>query len=152
MSPRIKAVLLAGLIVGTVDITAACVAAYAQHGVTPDGVLKFVAMGALGPEARQGGAGTAAAGLFFHSLIALYWTAVFFFVYPKLPAWREKLFAGFAYGLFVWAAMTFVVVPLSRVPARPFNLQAQLPQIFIHAVLIGGAISLLTKRHYGDPR
>lgn len=145
---KLKAVLLAGLIVGTIDITAACVAAYAQHGVMPDGVLKFVAMGALGPDARQGGAGTAAAGLFFHDLIAMSWTAGFFFVYPKLPAWRESIFAGFAYGLVVWTVMTFVVVPLSRVPSRPFNLQAQLPQIFIHSILIGGAILLLTRRYY----
>ena len=44
-----------GLIAGTLDICAAFLTAWLRAGVSPIGVLQFVASGALGPAAFQGG-------------------------------------------------------------------------------------------------
>jgi hypothetical protein len=143
----ISKALTAGLIVGTLDIIAACISAYLLSGVGPARVLRFVASGALGEDAFSGGAGTAALGLLFHFVIAISWTVAFFLLRPKIQFLaNHEIAAGLGYGLLIWLVMTFVVVPLSRVPPRPFNLTAQAPQIVIHMVIIGLTISLLAKR------
>ena len=56
---RIRAILWAGLIAGTLDITDALVF-YGLRGVPPVRLLQNIASGLLGRDAFQGGVGTAA--------------------------------------------------------------------------------------------
>jgi hypothetical protein len=42
--------------------------------------------------------------------------------------------------------MTFIVLPLSRRPKRPFNLQFAATQLVIHIVIVGWSIAL-SARH-----
>lgn len=148
-SNMLLAALIAGLIVGTMDISSAFLSAYLMADVGPARVLRFVASGALGPDAANGGAGTAALGLLFHFIIATSWTMLFFLLYPKVSfAQQHKIAAGLLYGFGVWVVMTFVVVPLSRIGSRPFNWKSQGVQIFIHMVIIGVTIALLADRHW----
>jgi len=113
---KILAVILAGLVTGAVDILAAF-ASYTQQGATVDGILKYIASGVAGPSAMQGGAGMVALGLFCHFALTTGMAAVYLVAALKLPmlAVRPWLW-GTVYGVLTWAAMVYVIVPLSGVP------------------------------------
>src|SRR5262245_58447133 len=66
------------LVAGTFDICYATGFSYWRSGIPPSRILQFVASGALGPDAFEGGATTAAIGLGFHYLNAFIITAIFF--------------------------------------------------------------------------
>lgn len=51
----VPTIFIAGLIAGVLDLTAACVYAWARAGVTPMRVFHTVASGVLGPNAFTGG-------------------------------------------------------------------------------------------------
>jgi len=144
----IKAILLAGFVVGLLDAIAASVSSYFPNGIMPDAVFRYVATGVLGAEALSGGGGTALLGLLFHFVIAYGWTILFFIAYSKVNLLsRDKILAGMVYGIFVLFAMNLVVVPLSNVPnSNPGIVQAK--QAFIHMFLVGLPISLLANRYY----
>src|SRR6266478_8318225 len=74
----LRAILLGGLIAGTLDISYACIFSYIRRGTRPSVVLQSVASGALGRSAYEGGAKTAALGLAFHFLIALIAATVYY--------------------------------------------------------------------------
>lgn len=143
----LKAILIAGLIVGTLDGLAAITSSYIQREVTPDRVFRFVASGVFGKEAFAGGTSMALMGLLFHYIVAYGWTILFFLIYSRLKflSWN-KYVVGIAYGIFVLYAMDTVVVPLSNVPnAKP---GVELPQVFIHMFLVGLPISVLANHYY----
>ena len=138
-----------GVIVGILDAIAACVNAYAQRGVSPAGVFRYVASGALGKSAFGGGLGIAGLGLFFHFIIAISWTFLFFLLYEKLKFLRgNKFYVGIGYGAFVWLGMNFVVLPLSNVPALVYRLVPTLIMIGIHMFIIGLSISFLANQYF----
>lgn len=142
-----RSVILSGLIVGLLDITAACVNAYLQRGITPAGVLRYVASGFFGKEAFEGGMGMAAMGLLFHFIIALSWTTLFFVLYDKIKVLQlNKIYVGLGYGIVVWLGMNFIVLPLSNVPPLVYRLVPTLIMIGIHMFVIGLSISLLANQ------
>src|SRR5215213_1686531 len=111
-----------GLIAGTLDICAAFLAAWLRRGVSPFGVLRFVASGLIGPAAFQGGAKTAILGLALHFVIATVATIVFYFASRKLLFLIERpVHFGLLYGVAVYLFMNFVVLPLSRVGRLPIT-------------------------------
>jgi hypothetical protein len=142
---------IGAFVAGTLDILYAFALSYFRSGVTPARVLRFVASGALGRDALQGGAWTAAAGLAFHFLIAFLATAVFFAaatLLPKLVA-RPVLF-GALYGIAVYGVMNYVVVPLSRIGPRPTPASVVWVSGFVvHMFLIGVPIALAARRGTG---
>ena len=144
----LKAILIAGLIVGTLDALAASISTYVQRGVTPDRVWRYVATGVFGKDALSGGTTMVLLGLLFHFIIATGWTALFFLAHQKLKflSWN-RFIVGIVYGIFVMLGMNLVVVPLSNVP-NPNPGAIHLPQLFIHMFIIGLPISLLTHRYY----
>src|SRR5688572_7996093 len=88
-------------------------------------------------------------GVIFHYFIAFSWTILFFFMYPALPIMRKnKYITGLLYGIFVWIVMNRVVIPLSEIAQRPFNLKGALTGMSILMVAIGLPISILTHRYY----
>lgn len=87
----------------------------------------------------------------FHYVIALGWTIFFFLIDPKIPRLaRNKYLTGLAYGLFVWLAMNFVVLPLSNVNRSPFDLMRAIQAILILMVYVGSPISLVVGKYYRD--
>jgi hypothetical protein len=72
-----RAIVVTGLIVGTLDILSAFMIALSR-GSTVTRLLQFIASGLLGPQAFQGGAGTAVLGLTLHFFIAFTLVAVFY--------------------------------------------------------------------------
>jgi hypothetical protein len=143
------------LVAGTLDITYACVFSYLRRGVPPDRVLKYVASGALGSDALEGGAGAAAAGLFFHYLIAFLFTAFFFAVAARVPRVLERpLLTGALYGIGIYVVMNYVVVPLSRIGPRPTPPTiVWTTGVLVHMFLIGVPIALAARRAFpsGSP-
>ena len=139
---------MTGLIVGTMDILSALIMAWAR-GSTAMRLPQFVASGALGQRAFDGGMATAALGLIFHFLIAFTVVIVFYALRRSLRFVREHpLVSGICYGLIVWLMMNFVVLPLSA--ARPRHaLVPDLIQIAIHMFIIGMPTALLLRRFSG---
>jgi hypothetical protein len=139
-----RAILLAGLIAGVLDIAAALILS-AQQGVRPVRVFQFIASGVLGNSAFRGGQAATALGLALHFGIALgaagvYWAAsrVFLFLI------EHPVFAGLLYGIVVYFFMNLVVVPLSAVAQRPFV--PSLAMINVHMVCVGLPIALVLSR------
>ena len=145
-------ILMAGLIVGTLDAIAASVHSYGFAGVTPDKVFRYVASGVFGKDAFTGGSSIAVWGLLFHFIVATGWTTLFYLLYPKIGFFStSKYIAGISYGLFIWLMMNKVVVPLSNVPQAPFHFTIRTAvMILIHMFIIGIPISYLANRYYSS--
>ncbi|MET3879477.1 hypothetical protein [Chitinophaga sp. OAE865] len=144
------AVLLAGLVTGTLDILSAFVYfSIASHGQPVGRILVYISSGVFGKAAFNAGPAMMWWGLLFHYLIALVWSFVFFLIYPKLPGLRQHPVAtGMVYGLLVWCVMNLVVLPLSQVPHGPLRLVNSIINIAILMVMIGIPLSLMARKFY----
>ena len=143
------AILTAWLIAGTADIVIACVYYPLTTGITVTRLLQGIAAGLLGAQAFAGGPATAALGLACHYGIALIWTVCFFLVYPRLPFLsRSRLLTAALYGVLVSAVMRFIVLPLSRVAPRPFDVGFFVVATIILVFSIGLPLSLVAGRYY----
>jgi hypothetical protein len=144
------AVLVGGLIAGAFDITYACVFSYLRSGVSPVRILQSVASGLLGAAARDGGAATAALGLFLHFLIAITWAALFYEASRHLPVLRRRpVLSGVVYGAVIYAVMNLIVVPLSAFPRKlTFPPLVLWTGLFVHMFLIGLPIALSVRRAF----
>jgi hypothetical protein len=141
-------ILIAGFIVGTLDILCAC-AQTLINGRDPVVMLKFIASGVFGPEVISGSNAYAVYGLFFHYCIAMLWTILFFFLYPRMTWMRKnKIVTGIVYGIFVQIMMSQVVLKLANTPALPFRVQGQLIAASILIVAIGLPLAFLADRHF----
>lgn len=141
-------ILLAGLIAGTLDITAACTYSWIRANVTPVRVLQFIASGVLGAASFSGGAKTAILGLALHFLIATTAAAVFYFASRTwLFLVEHPVVAGLLYGIPVYAVMNFIVLPLSRVTLGSPPLSSRIINLVILMFCIGLPIALITRRY-----
>lgn len=145
-SPAFRAIGLAGLIAGILDITSAFVLSY-PNGVGPIRVLQGVAAGLLGREsAIQGGLATAALGLAIHFFIAFVAASVFYGASRKLTfLMRHAVIAGLFYGVAIYGVMYWIVMPLAYPVVHP-SLKRDLTAIGVHMFLIGLPIALLVRR------
>lgn len=108
--------LIGGLIAATLDIVYAITYWGVTAGVPAQRILHSVASGLIGRDAAlAGGASTAALGLTLHYLIALIMAAVYAYAATKW-SWmqRRPWLSSTLYGLWLFVAMNFIVVPLSR--------------------------------------
>ncbi|PHN00734.1 DUF1440 domain-containing protein [Flavilitoribacter nigricans] len=143
---RWKTILLAGLIAGTLDILAAIFILAGGHGGR---VLRFIARGAIGDTAMEGGAGMALLGLVFHFFIATSFAAGYFVVYPRVPLLQRSVWlSGLFYGVFVWAVMQYLVLPLTYNAPAPFSLAGSWKAILILVIAVGLPIAWITHRYY----
>src|ERR1700751_1949446 len=141
-----KAIVWAGLIAGSMDITAAFIV-YGFFGATPLRILQGIAGGLLGPRAYEGGMATAALGLLCHFTIAFGAATVFFLISRKLPfLTRQFIAAGVLYGIAVYFFMGRVVIPLSRAHRNPFSLKMMIIGVIIHIFCVGLPISATIRR------
>ena len=146
MSPRGKAIVWGGTLVGVLDIAAA-IALWATYGVRPARVLQAVASGLLGPSAFRGGAATAALGLLLHFVIAYAVAAVYYAASRHWPLLvRKAVVCGAAYGVLVHLFMNTVVLPLSRGTFRPPPWPVPVIMVVIHILFVGLPAALAVKR------
>lgn len=141
----LEAVALSGGVAGVLDLSATGALTRAQ-GVPLRRLLQGIASGALGKGAFEGGAKTAAAGVGFHFLIAWIWAGIYWMARASQPVLVERPWlCGAVYGVVVHLAMSRVVLPLSRMPKRPFVWKAFLTQLVIHVVCVGLPIALVQR-------
>jgi len=139
---RLRTILLAWIVAGTLDVTAACTYYPLTANVTARQILQGIASGVLGAQAFQGGNATAALGLGLHYVIAFTWTVFFYFLASNIRALtRHPLIVGPLYGTFVWLVMNLIVLPLSNVAHRPLRLQPSIIGAVILMICIGTPIA-----------
>jgi hypothetical protein len=81
-------------------------------------------------------------------LIALIFTVAFFALAHVQP-WliRRPVVSGIVYGLGIYLAMNFVVIPLSRIGPRPLPAAiVTITGLLVHMFLIGTPIALAARR------
>jgi uncharacterized membrane protein YagU involved in acid resistance len=171
------AILLGGLAAGVGDILYAFVVyGPLSYGISPERVLQSVAAGWIGREAaRAGGMETALLGLGTHFMLATIMAAIFVFASQAVAVLqRQTIIAGVVYGLILYVAMNYVVVPLSAAATGHFATAAEIgPRlqeafsevrggggddypwllwgtVFTHTVLVGLPIALIAKRFAGQ--
>jgi len=146
--------LTAGLVAGTLDITAACIQAYLKAGTTPSQVLKYVASGAVDPKTFSNDTMLAAVGLLVHFIIAISFTFFFFFLAKQIPSLvKYPILIGILYGVFVWSTMRFIILPyISRLNPKPIVGQEAIKNAAIGAAIIvvcvGIPVVLLARRYF----
>ena len=149
MSNELRAlptILLAGVTVGLLDITAAF-ATWRTKGVRPVRVLQGIASGILGSSSFDGGLKTAALGLALHFLIAFSTAGVFYAASLKLTLMtRDWIVCGALYGIGVYLFMYWFVIPISAAPRRPFSITATIIAIITHIACVGLPISWIVQR------
>jgi hypothetical protein len=142
-----KTIFWGGLIAGTLDITGACVVSWFRSGVVPIRVFQSVASGLYGPASSQLGWKTAIIGLALHYLIATTWTTIYYLASRKISFLiNQPIISGVFYGVFVHYFMTQVVVPLSAIGRRPFNLKGSLIGMTVIIFCIGLPIALIVRK------
>lgn len=178
MKRLLQASLIGGLIAGVLDIAYAITAfGPLSYNVPAMRILQSVAAGAIGRDAARAGEwGTAILGLGLHMLIVIGMAAVFVFAASRLRfLLRPALLWGVLYGLLLWVAMNYIIVPLSAAgPNLHFassigeaseRLRAAFSQvqnadenhpwmlwgsIFAHTFLVGVPIALVAKLYQSD--
>ena len=139
-----------GLLVAVFDAVFACTWWAVAAGVGPMRILQSIGAGLLGEASFAGGWRSAAIGAAAHGVIATCMVGAYVFAAPRLPVLvRQPLRWGAGYGLFLYALMNFVVVPLSAAPRNDPPVAWVAASIGVH-VLIGIACALLARHALGD--
>lgn len=145
-------VLAGGFTLATLDLVYACSFwAWLRH-VSPMRLLQYIASGAIGSTAFDGGIATAMLGAGLHYFIATMMVLAYYLASRRFPALvRHPLRYGLPYGLLLWGVMTHVVVPLSQAQpsAKPLML-AVVTNFLMH--LLFGVICAWFARHAHDLR
>ena len=120
----LNALLVGGLISGTVDIGAAAVI----NWLSPMTILHAIASGLIGNASFNGGAATAVLGLVLQWAMSILIAAIYLAATARLPRLRQRWrLTGLVAGIVIFFVMNYLVVPLSAAPFRPdFNLHALL--------------------------
>jgi hypothetical protein len=145
LSP-VRAIGYGALVVGALDLTDALVF-FGFRGAAPIRICQSIAAGLLGRAAFQGGAATAALGVALHFFIATCIVVTFYLASLRLPLLvRHAAIAGLLYGLAVYGAMNYVVIPLSALGGRgPFVLPVFINGLLIHAFGVGLPAALFVR-------
>jgi hypothetical protein len=153
-APRPRAlptILGGGILAGILDHTDATIHFTLMMGIPQSAMFHYIASGLIGMKASmQLGWLGVLLGAVLHFTIATGAAAVYYLTALKLPILiRRPFFSGTVFGLGLYAFMSYVVVPLSRVPKNPhqvFSWTELASGIFAHVVLIGIPIALIAQR------
>lgn len=148
-SPAYRAIGWAGLLAGTLDITAA-IAESGLEGKGPLHMFQGIAGGLLGMSSFQGGLPTAALGAFFHYLIATTAAAVFYLVSRKWKGLvRHPIPSGLLYGVAVYIFMYYIVLPLSAYHSRIAlpRMSHLIRDVAVHMFMVGLPIALMVRKY-----
>lgn len=152
-SHAFKAVGVAGLLAGVLDLAAACVSS-GLSGVSPVRVFQAIASGLLGADSYRGGAATAAFGVLLHFVIAFSAALVYYVASRriKFPV-NQPVISGILYGIAVYWFMQLIVLPLSNFPGRGrFDLTQVIVGLIIHVLFVGLPIAFVVRRHSKSER
>jgi hypothetical protein len=154
----IGAILLTALIAGILDLTIGVLGYYVMvTGHLPENipaymknVLAYIASAALG-KGEGNESMMQLAGILLHFFIAVSFTWFYFLIYPSIRIFHRSILAStIFYGLFVWAIMNMVVLPISalKTPAIPPDMKKALLQAIILMLFIALPVTIGAKKHY----
>jgi len=143
---NLRAIALVGGAIGVLDALDGVVYFAITAGKNPIQVLQFIASGAVGPAAYEGGLATAGLGALIHFAIAFVVAGVY------VAGYRSSSFVraggaplGIAFGVATWGVMNLLVVPMSAIGALP-TLGAALHGAVGHALTVGLTAVLVTRK------
>lgn len=147
-----KRIAAAAVLVGVLDLClAGAIYVVWLERATPVQIPQSIAAGVLGREAFRGGVGSALLGTGMHFLIAALWTGAYAVAYRQwstLQAFTRttgsRILVGALYGVLVWAAMAFLVVPLSQARPQPLSV-ISLVMALGHMGVVGQPIAWLVR-------
>ncbi len=148
-SSLLRTVLLGGLIVGIADaIVYHWIVSSLIEGNPLTSVYQYLASGALGMAAFEGGTGTVLLGVFFHFLVSFVVAAVFILSADRIPVVRRYAIpASLVYGVGVFIVMNMIVLPLSAAPPLPPPTITQLIMAILdHILVVGLPLGILVRR------
>jgi len=138
-----RAILLAGLLSGLLDLSAAFVTSRLLRGASPIRVLQYVASGLLGPDSFQRGIGSAGLGLLSHFMVAFGASAAFYAASRNLDFLTDQaVVSGILYGVVVYLFMNLIVLPLSAVSRPKTSVASVAVGLTVHMMCVGLPISL----------
>jgi len=143
-----RAIGWAGLLAGSLDITAAFVEA-GLKGRSPVSVLQGIAGGLLGMSSFRGGLATAALGAVFHFVIATTAAAVFYLASRKLKFLvRQAIPSGLLYGVAVYIFMYYFVLPISAYHTKIAlpTMSRLIRDVAVHMFMVGLPTSLVVRK------
>jgi len=147
-------VIKAGLIAGTLDILSAFLYSYIKRGTTPETVLQYISGVAFGKTAFSSPVMASICGLLVHFAIAMSWTILFFILYRAFNLARlnksdsYRIVTGIVYGIFIWAMMSMVILPLWNNKPYIFNAESAWINALILIVAIGLPLSFIFNKYY----
>ena len=144
-SEAFRAILMAGLVVGVLDISSAFVIWW-QRGVGARRGLQGIAAGLLGAKSFDGGLVTASLGLGLHFFVAFVVVSIFYLASRKIEFLTiHPVVSGVLYGIGVYIVMYWFVLPMAF-PTFRHRLGNELLAIAIHISLIGLPCAFIVRR------
>ncbi len=145
-APSLGRVLAGGLLAGALDLTFAFVF-YGSQGAPPLRILQFIASGVLGRGSFEMGLLSATLGAFLHFFISVCAAGIYYLASLRFPfLTRRVVFAGGLFGILMFLAMRFVVVPLSAINPKPMRVAAVIGELCSHVFLFGMVIAYASAR------
>jgi hypothetical protein len=147
----LRGILTGTVIAGTLDATfAVIVDVVILRAFSLLGVLQWIASGAIGSAAFNGGLGTAALGVVIHFALAAFFATAYWIASVRIGALRTHAVPmGIVYGAVIWIVMDLIVLPNSGVPKASFDPIVFTAFLLDHAVFVGLPLSLAIKRCTG---
>ncbi|HNP95403.1 MAG TPA: hypothetical protein PKJ63_07230 [Cyclobacteriaceae bacterium] len=143
----LKLIAKAGLITGTLDGLSASIQYVIVTGNNPILVFQYISSAVFGQEAFSSAGMYGPLGIVFHYIIATGWSTLFIMAYPRVSLLRRNVaITAVIYGIFVWCMMNLVIVPMTRIPARPFNITSAAIAAGILVVAIGLPLAIIGKK------
>jgi uncharacterized membrane protein YagU involved in acid resistance len=144
-----KTIIIAWLVAGTADICAAMLLYYLRTGNNPSAVLQYITSAVIDTTAYTRSMAINIAGLLLHYIIALLFVTLLFILYPVMHRlFNNRVCWAAVYGLFIWAIMNLLVLPLTRLPAQPIQPLKALQGILVLVLAIGLPASFIIHRYY----
>ena len=147
-NPLLRLTVIGGLITGTLHLIIQSWIVYSLVEKNPlISVLQYVASGAMGNAAFQGGLATALLGMILDFLMTTIMAGVFILSADRIPLLRQRVIPGsILYGFGVFIVMNFIVLPLSAAPALPAPpTWLFLEMILEHILLVGLPLGILVR-------
>jgi len=139
-------VLLGGLVAAALDITFAFVF-YGFRGVTPTQIVQGIAFALIGPRSFELGAASALLGGFLHFFICVCAAGVYYAASRYFPFLTRRIFtSGAIFGVLMYVAMHFVILPLSYVGLHIPKLVSVIGELGSHIFLFGFTIAFAVSR------
>jgi hypothetical protein len=144
----VRSILIGAVIVGMLQLIIQEFVVFSLIANTPFIlVVQYLASGAIGNAAFEGGLATALLGVFFHALVSLAVAGVFVLSAVRIALLRRHVVVGsLLYGFGVFVVRNMIVLPLSAAPPLP----PPAPGLFIemiveHTLVVGLPLGLLMR-------